>query len=360
MSASSGSGRTRTDPELEGAVLSGADFLQAESDTQLEGWRASERALFEELMQDAKSALQREMLLRVVAAKHTPAEVHAFADEIRGLDDAQLYAVCTVDASVQGRRGSPSHAANMTVAQRLRAQADPLYAFELQGRRLSPRLEDDPGPAYEAEGGRPRPRFPAPPALFVGGRGGESFENSLARGKPLRSRELGASRDEPSFKRASRSPSGPASAAPSATEDEATATGMGPSARGNGQGLLGRLNDAVAGLGLTFRDEPVDAGKLTLEKALELAARALEGGAVVPVALGRKAGESGRQVLLLQAVTSPAKKTRAFQLHDPFSGETVWANERDLLARSELPFAAKQWRRITRVYLPVAPRAEGK
>lgn len=328
-----GGERTRTRVETEGAITGSADFLQTESDARLEGWRASERALFEELMQDARSALQRELLLRVVAARHTPAEVHAFADEIRPLDDAQLYAACTVDPRTVRRTRTGEE---MTVAQRLRAEADPLYAFELQGRRLSPRLEDDPGPAYDAEGGRPRPRFRAPAALFANAGESTSFEASLARGSPLRGRELGASREAPSFTREGGAPSGAE------------------------RGPLAQLDAAVAGLGLSFRDEPVDGGKLTLEKALELAARALEGGFVVPASLGRKAGEDGRQVLLLQVVTTPAKRTRAFQLHDPFSGETVWANERDLVARTELPFASKQWRRITRVFLPVAARAESK
>ncbi len=334
-----GGERTRTRVETEGAITGSADFLQTESDARLEGWRASERSLFEELMQDARSALQRELLLRVVAARHTPAEVHAFADEIRPLDDAQLYAACTVDPRTVRRTRTGEE---MTVAQRLRAEADPLYAFELQGRRLSPRLEDDPGPAYEAEGGRPRPGFRAPPALFATPAESTSFEASLARGSPLRGRELGASREAPSYTR---------------TGGQKVERGTAASA---GSGPLAPLDAAVAGLGLSFRDEPVDGGKLTLEKALELAARALEGGFVVPASLGRKAGESGRQVLLLQVVTTPAKRTRAFQLHDPFSGETVWANERDLLARTELPFASKQWRRITRVFLPVAARAESK
>jgi hypothetical protein len=60
--------------------------------------------------------------------------------------------------------------------------------------------------------------------------------------------------------------------------------------------------------------------------------------------------------MLLQ--TSSSGKSRAWQLYDPFSQELVWANEGDLLARTELPFANKTNRRITRIALPMLNSAQ--
>lgn len=282
-----------------------ADLLSNEVDALIEQWSAEEQALFSELYEDAGSELQRELLLRVVAARHSPAEVHAFADEIRGFDDEQLYDVCTVSAATP----------NVPVTHRFRAEADPLFAMEVNGHSLTPRLEDDAGPAYST-----RPRFRAPPALMVA---------------PPAPR-VGAP-PKPSFEAESRG------------EDRSTVSRVTAAPKRSSS----PLNEAVRSLGLSYREQKVDRGELTLERALELAASALGKGIPIPVMLGRKVGELGRQVLMLQV--SPSGKVRAFQLHDPLSQETVWAHERDLLRRTELPFDAKTFRRITAVSLPVAP-----
>lgn len=306
---------------MTGRVRDDGDLLASEVESLLEGWSAEERGLFEELVEDARSDLQREMILRVVAARHTPAEVHAFADEIRGREDDDVYDLCTVSST----------ASDVPVTHRFRAEADPYFAMELNGHRLSPRLEDDPGPVYEPVHRRARPRFEAPPALMVPdppprvGPAPTVFEeeSSLARGRSLTARELGASEvDRPSFSRAGPKP----------------------------QGRDALLSEAVAVFGLSYVEHLVDEGTLSLEKALEKVAQALGTGVPVPVALGRKTGELGRQALMLQVY--PAGKARTFQLHDPFAQETVWVHEKDLLGRSELPFKAKQWRRITAVSLP--------
>ena len=57
-------------------------------------------------------------------------------------------------------------------------------------------------------------------------------------------------------------------------------------------------------------------------------------------------------MVLLQL--SVSGKSRAWQLYDPFTAELVWANEGDLLARAELPFANKVNRRLTRIVLPLS------
>lgn len=111
--------------------------LSIEAQEQLARWSAKARALFTELLEDATGALQRELLQRSVAAGHTPAEVHAFADAIRGLDDSHAYAACTLEVTAP---------ADFTVTQLLRAEADPLFAYELNGGALEPG-DEPPAPA---------------------------------------------------------------------------------------------------------------------------------------------------------------------------------------------------------------------
>ena len=78
--------------------------------------------------------------------------------------------------------------------------------------------------------------------------------------------------------------------------------------------------------------------------------RLTERGLPVPLSLGAGAQKYSRYALILQV--APAGTSRAFQLHDPVSKETVWANEGDLLGRNELPFSNKSLRRITAIALP--------
>ena len=59
--------------------MSGWDVLGEEAREKLGAWPAKARALFKELVEDASSEMQRELLQRAVAAGHSPAEIHAFA-----------------------------------------------------------------------------------------------------------------------------------------------------------------------------------------------------------------------------------------------------------------------------------------
>jgi len=77
----------------------------------------------------------------------------------------------------------------------------------------------------------------------------------------------------------------------------------------------------------------------------------------VPLGIGPAPGQTRRLVLALQLNASG--KSRAWELYDPLSGELVWANEKDFLARTELPFANKANRRLTRVALPSSHRSAG-
>jgi hypothetical protein len=260
-------------------------------------WPSKARALFDELLEDAASDLQREFLQRSVAAGHTAAEVHAFADELRALTDDEAFEACTVDES-------PLPGA--TMAQLLRAEADPLFAFSLKGHALDPRDAHVELPVAD-ERLMLRRRY--------------AFEAESA---------------------------GPRVAAPSAPRKEASS--LPPSTGGLFRELL---DEATRAFALTWREHDVDApGGLSMAQVLEGVAAALGRGVPVPGAVGPSALTHRRLVIVLQVST--AGRTRAWQLFDPISNELVWANEGDLLAGRELPFANKTNRRLTRVALPSA------
>src|SRR5581483_8996892 len=157
----------------------GYDLVSIEARDKVDGWSSRARELFTELLEDAPSELQRELLNRAVAAGHTSAEVHAFADALRGLSDADAFDACTIE-----RDSAP----DCGVVQLLKAEADPLFAFKLKGGELSP--SDVPAPAvtdklppYAPPGapGRARPGFDAADT----GHRGRRADNAA--------RELGAS-----------------------------------------------------------------------------------------------------------------------------------------------------------------------
>lgn len=306
--------------------------ISPEADEQLAGWPRKARQLFAELLEDAGSDLQREFMLRAVAAGHTPAEVHAFADELRALSDEQAYDACTLHDDAPR---------DYTVAQLLRAEADPLYAFELQGGTIEPNEAQAPGLAP--------PRAAAPSrtlelelsqhdvvaAAVSGKRSSDSFEAESpgARVKPALDWNALPS------------------AAPAEPKKDA-----GPSTAGGVRFLESLLGEATRSLHLSWKEQDVDVpGGLTMADALASAAGALSRGIPVPCAIGPKPGDHRRFIVLLQLSTSG--KSRAWQLYDPFSAELLWAHEGDLLAKAELPFANKMNRRLTRIVLPQSLRS---
>jgi hypothetical protein len=304
----------------------GYDLVSIEARDKVDAWSARARALFTELLEDAPSELQRELLNRAVAAGHTSAEVHAFADALRGLTDAGAFDACTIE-----RDSAP----DCGVVQLLKAEADPLFAFKLKGGELSP-SEDAPEPAitgklppYAPPGapGRARPGFDA------------SDTGQLKRRADRTSRELGASPDARSVHRIGGSGSGSNAAVPAPSSGPVIVQDL--------------LNEAAGTLGLVFRELAVDGpGQLKLEDVLAQAAQALHRGLPVPVALGPQPGSDRRLALMLQCQATG--KSRAYQLFDVLSQEIAWINEGDLLARAELPFASKANRRITRIALPTS------
>ncbi len=302
---------TKTEGRGSKASPASSVVLSKEAQAQLSRWPATAQRLLTELLEDAASDLQRELLQRAVAAGHTPNEVHAFADQLRAMGDDDAFTACTLDES------APS---DYTVAQLLRAEADPLYAFELKGGTLEP--SDDEVPLAK----------PPPPVDL------NALKRRPSSGFVADSNDVGPLiREEPTFTRR------PAAA----SEPHAPfSSGGTPSAM-----IEDVFSEATRALGLEWQESEVDVpGGLSLETAISDSAVALSEGLPVPLALGAAPGKSGRLVLAIQL--SVSGHNRAWQLYDPFSNELVWANERDLLNRNELPFSNKVFRRVTRVVLP--------
>jgi hypothetical protein len=270
--------------------------LSEDARERLSEWPPAHRARFAELVEDASSDLQREMLHRALSCGHPIPELHAFADALRSMSDAEVYDACTLSWD-SGLKDS--------VVARLRAEADPLYAFSANGNALSPQ-EDTPSLPLR----HVAPQFAVPPEV----------SNIIPTGRRA-VRDLGASPDDP--------PSGP-TVGGSVAED--------------------LLNASIRGLGIHFSERAVDAPSFPVERALDLAAAAIERGIPVPVVLGPRPGEHIRYALLLQV--APGGSNRAFQLHDPTADETVWVNAGDFVNRRELPLSNKTLRRITAMALP--------
>lgn len=276
--------------------------LSKEAQTELTRWPTRAKRLLGELLDDAASALQQELLQRAVAAGHSPNEVHAFADQLRGMADDEAFAACTLD------QDAPR---DYTVTQLLRAEADPLFAFELKGGTLEP--DDNEAPLVAVKPKADVAVLRRITASFV----------------------------------ADSSDASPAMLSVS----QAALTPVG----GSSSGLGSLLQEATRAHGLSWHETDVDAEPgMTLDAAVEAAGDLLEEGLPVPLGLGDTAGNTGRLVIALQVMRSG--HTRAWQLFDPFSNELVWVNERDLLTRQELPFANKFYRRMTCIALPARRR----
>jgi hypothetical protein len=286
-------------------------LLTDDARVELGRWTPKARALFDELLEDAGSDLQRELLVRAVAARHGPAEVHAFADQIRPSSDSDVLAACTVrEPKVRG----------FSVAQVLKAHADPLAAFELNGGVIDP--QDEQTPAIVPQGGTPiEPSSPL--ALPLGARR-PTFDERPA---PPRPPSTGAR----SPRLLELTPSRPSSAVAPFAE--------------------ALLDEATRANGLKWKEADLDTkGGLPLADALEAAAAALGRGIPIPCIMGPGVGQHRRFVLLLQV--DPSGPRRAWELYEPITRELVWANEGDLLLGRELPFANKVNRRLTRMVLP--------
>jgi hypothetical protein len=298
-----------------------AYLVSSEALEHLQQWPQGARQLFDELMEDAGSGLQRELLQRAVAAAHSPAEVHAFADELRGLSDEAAFSACTLGEVPKG----------YSVVQLLRAEADPIFAFELNGGRLEPNDAHAQRVQGKEEVSEVSERVDALSAGL----------SSRRRGKP-------ALFD-------AQSPGGFGAAR--ARRPMPRVGALGEPRAGKELRFIAALTEATSSLDVDWREIDIDTeGGISIAEALEAAAVALSQGLPVPCLIGPSPRQHRRFVVLLQLSTSG--KSRAWQLFDPMSSELVWVNEADLLAKLELPFANTMNRRLTRVVLPQSLKAD--
>lgn len=325
--------------------------FSAELEAILDRWTPRSRKLFDELMEDATSELQQELVQRAVLAGHTPGEVHAFADELRGLSDDECFDVCTVDdAAPEG----------YTVAQLLRAESDPLFAFELKGGEISPNDADDapsivePGRREAMDVADDRGLAADPVRRAIEQRRGFNVDSGSHRATARKEAEyVGDSGSHRALQRNSGShrPLQRGEVELGAGPVAASVHVAVPMAISGARFFEDLLAEATRGLGVTWKEQEIDAlGGLTMDEVLRQAQTALSRGIPLPFVVGNAQAKPLKFVLMLQSSASGA--TRAYQLYEPFSQELVWANEKTLLSKGELPFDNKALRRFLRVALP--------
>jgi hypothetical protein len=105
------------------------DLVEGQASQELSTWSPRERGAFRRLWSKARSPLQKELLIRSLAAGHKSEEVAVFAEMIRNLRDSELYQACTLDET---------QAMYEPLRNRQWAEADPIYAFVLNGHPLVP------------------------------------------------------------------------------------------------------------------------------------------------------------------------------------------------------------------------------
>jgi hypothetical protein len=295
-------------------------MLPDEVEAVLEAWPTSAKKLFRELMEDASSELQQELVQRAMMFGHSPAEVHAFADALRGFSDDECFEACTLSGGVPD---------GYTVSQLLRAESDPLYAFELKGGSLSPNDASAPLKVRRPE--------------FISASDDRGFTADPVR----RAKNHRVAFDSHSGRvRASTAPG-------SSAFGNASMQIPLPDSPGAGAGRLleDLLIEATRTIGVTWREFELDVpGGLSIAQALGLVANAVARSIPVPCVIGNVEGRPLRFLLVMQ--TSGLGRHRAFQLYEPFSHDLIWANEKDLLGNRELAFENKALRRLLRVALP--------
>ncbi len=263
---------------------------------QVATWLPKSRALLNELLEDATSDLQREMIVRSISVGHSPAEIHAFADELRSLSDRQIFEMCTLAV----RR--PPEA---TVEQLVRIEADPLTAFEMNGGKIEPNEDDE---------------------LLA--RVAEPIDRQL-------SRQIQMSRTFFADARAT------VGVVPASSELASRSHEL----------LADLLGNATRALGITWAEyDVVGIGAASVQALLDRSAEALNAAMPVVAVLGSTQHVHRRFVLILQVQQS--SKTRAWQLYEPLSREVRWLNEGDLTSEAELPFSDPGCHMVTRIILP--------
>lgn len=279
----------------------GFDAVGAQARSQVDAWPVAAQQLFAELWEDAPSELQRELLSRAVAHGHSIAEVHAFADALRPLNDAQAFDRCTTKA--RHRTGRP-------LSEMLLSESDPVRAFVLNGGEISP-------------GGPAGPRdIPPPPTVAPKPKNRPTFDE----------REEGGAKKTHAFL--------------------ASELGKSPSEVSRIKAPVhDLLTDALKRFYVTYREEMMTgATPASFDSIAAKLATAVSDGIPVAAALGSSEGEERRLVLFLQVQMSG--DVRAYELLDVISQEVVWVNEKDLTTGLENHFSDKRNGRVLRFILP--------
>lgn len=269
------------------------DPVQALARAKMNAWKKAERVEFLTQFRKTSSGLQREFLLRSLAAEHSPGEMNAFARRIRLMTDRALAIACT--ASEAAHNGT-----KRSFEQLLRAEADPLYAFILNGQSLEAIQHDDDihQPSVITAQSAPFQVFGA-----------------------QRSYDLGSD-EPPRTSRITRAVNG----------------------------FEEKFCQAVRALGYQYRLETVGESGLSVDEAVDALVKAVSAGQPVPAMLGNLTGAAKRRVLFIQSWD--ADRGTALEMHDPHTGETVWVNDADLRGEKELPLSNKALRRLLEVALP--------
>jgi hypothetical protein len=265
------------------------------ANTSSTAFSVADRQRYTELLEDASTPLQREMIRRAFTAGHSAAQLHAFADAVRGFSDAEVYARCTF----QPNASKPTEMHTL-----LKAQSDPLTAFRLNGGILTPSSMEL--PALETKQARPAVHKARTPG----------FQADSKEATPHTKRTLHP-------------------AAPKRVNDHSL------------------FEHALAGvstaLGVSWSELLADSKAARL-RALDAAHASLEGGLVVALALRPVKGDGLTFALALQSNVSHS--TRAFEILNVANSQSAWVNQGDLVNGNELPFEDKRFRMLCRVGLP--------
>jgi hypothetical protein len=307
-----------------------------------------------EAFEDAATELQVEMLERALLSEHTAEELVAFADAIRGLPDPGIYESCTLHSSLPE---------DFTVTQLLRAESDPLFAYELKGNHI------DPPESFEAA--LVAPAITKAPRAFdlmssaahrIQAQGFSGFDSPTAKSAAGKS----SVQKKSSYEFEADSPGGRTPLVVKKNDAmewgnlggrQAPAPAPPPSVPStkNAKLIEDLLNDFTRTLSVSWKESDIDLpGGLKLSDAVHSAFGALSRGIPVPVAIGPNPGQHKRFAIFVQV--SSVGKVRAFQMYEPVSNEILWMNEGDLLLGRELPFRNKVNRRLTRIVLPQSAR----
>lgn len=235
--------------------------------------------IFRDLLDAAGSDMERAFLCKALAAARTTADITTFADTIRGMSDNWLLRNLNVidfdesDGVEQGIIQQFGNSCGPTSVQVIRASADPIYALELRSA----------GPIEQAS----QTGVSAP----------DTVPNDML------ANEQKAILD-----------SHAAAGTGNAATDRANPTG--------GAWVESDMNALAAATGVTYQTKIVGTD-IPLNDAIDVLKNALNAGIHVPLVVGGSVGDTAHYVMAM------AISGDRIQIHDVWSGDTVWRTEQE-------------------------------